>query len=308
MWAIKIFDDGGEEFNLGMLDLARQWGAGIECALYADRGMGAAVDARLKSEFAGRPERALGLHLSHSKLSLLELSGQAWGPLQMEAAMAARERPDPMVAPAGVGALLLSGAALRLAREAGWARGSGARDAVVHFERGGGSGNGEWSSLDPGACAKACRDVIDAADALGLRLHLEKTYESRAWLDAFFKQVAAQGQARKFGFTFDLGHSRVWEREPLAGWMESIARFDALGFGLHFHLHGNAGDADRHETLGFAQSMGWLDPDPEWAPEGAMPILREIQRLYENKALLVLETGPERARENLGWVELAMRT
>jgi hypothetical protein len=306
MWAIKIFDDGAEDFNLGMLDMAKKWGAGIECALYSDKGMPESVNARLKSEFANQAGHALGLHLSHSKLSLLELASQVWDPLRLSLARRIASRADPMSAPLEPEDAFLSPAAIRLAREAGWAKGAGARDAVVHFERGGG-GAGAWHGLKPEACALACAPAIHAASDLGLRLHMEKTHESRAWLDAFFKQVEAQGQADQFGFTFDLGHSRVWEREPLEGWMESIAQYDAWGFGLHFHLHGNPGDADRHDTLSLAQSMGWLEPDPEWAPNGAMPILYEIQRLYEHKALLVLETGPERALENLGWVELAMR-
>ena len=113
--------------------------------------------------------------------------------------------------------------------------------------------------------------------------------------------------AHTFGFTFDIGHSRLWEVSTLSQWMETIARIDSMEFGLHFHLHGNPGDTDRHDTLALAQSMGWLDQDPAWAPDGALPVLKDIARLYEHKALLVLETSPEHARENLGWVELAIR-
>lgn len=65
---------------------------------------------------------------------------------------------------------------------------------------------------------------------------------------------------------------------------------------------------DSHDTLGHAQALGWLDADAEWAPHGVMPVLMEIQRLYEKKALLVLENNSEHAAENLGWVELAMRS
>lgn len=307
MWAIKIFDDASEEFNHSMLDLAKGWGAGIECALYHDRGMHPSVDRRLREEFAGNPSHALGLHLAHSQVSLSDLAQQGWGAAELGAARAVGERASPMTAPAGGEVGILSPAAIRLGREAGWARAAGARDAVIHFDRSGPSFVERWRSLDPRSAAESCAPAIEAAWALGLRLHLEKTYESREWLDAFFARVAEMGLARKFGFTFDIGHSRVWERSPLEGWMASVARFDALGFGLHFHLHGNPGDADRHDTLGKAQAMGWLDPDPSWAPHGAMGVLASIQELYERKALLVLETGPEHAKENLGWVELALR-
>lgn len=202
---------------------------------------------------------------------------------------------------------LLSDQVQALAREAGWAKGVGVHDAVLHFQRGENPDLASWKSRDPTAYAARSAKAIDMASGLGLRIHMEKTFESRAWLDAFYAQIAAQGQASQFGFTFDLGHSRVWEREPLEAWMESIARFEALGFGLHFHLHGNEGNIDSHDTLGHAHALGWLDADAEWAPNGVMPVLMEIQRLYEDKALLVLETNCAYAAENLGWVELAMR-
>ena len=124
---------------------------------------------------------------------------------------------------------------------------------------------------------------------------------------AFYEKLFELGAAPRFGFAFDLGHSRVWEPEPLEGWMRMIADLDVCGFGLHFHLHGNEGKVYSHTTLGQAQAAGWLDPDPLWAPSGVMPILRQIQELYEHRAMLVLETSTHEAWENLGWVELAMR-
>lgn len=309
MWAVKIFDDGSEEFNHSVLDLAAKWGAGIECAMYSSVGMHASVQERLAREFAGNPKHALGLHLPHSKVSMFDLQAQRWGGREMALAIEIGERrdPNPIAAAEQAGDEALSAPARRLAKEAGWCRWVGTRDAVVHLDRSHCGDDDRWRSLNPREYALKCVPAIEACWALGVRLHLEKTYESRAWLAEYFDEVAERGLAGKFGFTFDIGHSRVWEREPLEGWMAMIARLDKMGFGLHFHLHGNPGDADRHDTLGLAQSMGWLEPDPEWAPNGAMPVLAEIQRLYENKALLVLETSPDHAWENLGWVELALR-
>jgi hypothetical protein len=307
MWAIKIFDDASEGELHRLLDLALKRGAGIECALYHSAGFPKSIDERLKAEFSGNPKHALGLHLPHAKLSLHELSVQRWGGREMLVAKELGERwiPNPIAARGQEGDRILSDASARLAKEAGWARKVGCRDAVIHLDRGNMAESPKWRELDPKAFAAACVPAIEAAWALGLRLHLEKTYEPRAWLDAFFESLDKLGLAAKFGFTFDIGHSRVWEREPLGGWMESIARYSKMGFGLHFHLHGNQGDVDSHDTLCLAQASGWLDPVQDWAPAGVMPILFEIRRLYEYKALLVLETSSVHAEENLGWVELA---
>lgn len=305
MWAIKIFDDRGEQ-NAELLDLAGRWGAGIECALYAGKGMGTVIDARLNDEFAG-DHHGLGLHLNHSILSLFDLAEHPWEPKHLLQARNMHLRSNAMLAPNEEKDALLSHQVQAFAREAGWARVVGVQDAVLHFQRGENPDHAAWRSLNPTAYAERCAAAIDMASFLGLRLHMEKTFESRAWLDSFYAQIARQGQASQFGFTFDLGHSRVWEREPLEAWMDSIARYEALGFGLHFHLHGNEGEVDSHDTLGHAHALGWLDADSEWAPNGVMPVLMEIQRLYEDKALLVLETNCAYAAENLGWVELAMR-
>lgn len=307
MWAIKIFDDATEQELNRLLDLANKRGAGIECALYHSKGFPPGIDERLRLEFSGHPNHALGLHLPHAKLSLVELAAQRWSGREMALAKELGERwmPNPIVARSQEGDQILSAASIRLAKEAGWARKVGCRDAVIHLDRGNMSVEGKWRELSPVAFAASCAPAIEASWALGLRLHLEKTYETRAWLDEFFNAIAKLGLASKFGFTFDIGHSRVWEREPLGGWMNSIATYSKLGFGLHFHLHGNKGDVDSHDTLCLAQASGWLDPVADWAPSGVMPILSEIRRLYENKALLVLENSPEHAEENLGWVELA---
>lgn len=308
MWAIKIFDDRDEGYIGGLLDLAAKSKAGIECALYSHQGMPESVTKRLREEFASKPGHHLGLHLSHARTSLLEIVGQVWRPTALEAARRLGDRPQAMTAPLQGEDALLNPGAIRLAREAGWARSAGCVDAVIHMDRGHSDHAQAWRSLDPKGYARESVPAIQAAWSLGLRLHLEKTYESRAWLHAYFLELAELDMACKFGFTFDIGHSRVWEREPLEGWMSSIAKFHALGFGLHFHLHSNPGDADRHDTLGLGQAMGWLDPDPQWAPNGAMPILAEINRLYEDKALLVLENSPEFAQENLGWVDLTFKS
>jgi hypothetical protein len=309
MWAVKIFDDATEEFNHSVLDLAEKWGAGIECALYANKGMTKSVNERLASVFAGNPKHALGLHLPHSKVSMMGLQQQRWGGREMVVAMNIGDRhdPNPILAPERGGDNLLNLAARRLAREAGWCRVVKNRDAVIHLSRSHCGEDELWRGLNPREYARMCVPAIEASWALGVRLHLEKTHESLVWLAAYYDEVAACGLASKFGFTFDIGHSRVWERESLENWMAMIGKLDKMGFGLHFHLHGNPGDADRHDTLGLAQSMGWLEPDAEWAPRGAMPILAEIQRLYENKALLVLENSAVHAWENLGWVELALK-
>lgn len=308
MWAIKIFDDRSEEFNGSILDVAKKWGAGIECALYNDQGMSPLINQRLKEEFSGDPCHALGLHLSHAKTSLMELIDQKWSPAAISKAFEIGQRYAPMTAPMVPGdSEVLSQGSIRIAKEAGWARGVGALDAVIHLGRGASLQKEAWNCLDPVALAKKAAPAIEACHELGLRLHLEKTYESRLWLLAFFDQVHAQGQADKFGFTLDIGHTRVWEREPLEHWMDSVARAHGQGFGLHFHLHGNPGDTDRHETLCKSQTLGWLDPDPEWAPNGALGVIKRIAELYENSALLVLENSPEHAQENLGWVELSVR-
>lgn len=308
MWAIKIFDDRDTKQNEQCLDLALEWGAGIECANYAGTGMGTNIEARLKNEFSKKPGHALGLHLSHAKIGLLDVVNQDWSTSNLARVKAIASRSNAMQAPSEDDDSVLNTQAQALAREAGWANSVGVHDAVIHFQRGHDPAKVIWRSLDPAKCASLCAPAIDMASALGLRLHLEKTFESRAWLDDFYLELSRQGQASQFGFTFDLGHSRIWEREPLEAWMESIARYEALGFGLHFHLHGNEGNMDSHDTLGHAQALGWLDADAEWAPHGVMPVLMEIQRLYEKKALLVLENNSEHAAENLGWVELAMRS
>lgn len=306
MWAIKIFDDEGEAANLELLRLASEWGAGVEVALYGSVGLGQAVDKALRERFAPQKEHALGLHLPHGTVSLRDLSEQDWGPRALwEAADETWPGRGPLFEAPKEGSAL-SAQALRLAQEASWARSVGCLEAVIHLDRGNGADE-RWRQSDPAAMARSCSGAIQAASALGLRLHLEKTYESRAWLEAFYQEAADLGLADHFGFTLDLGHTRVWEREPLELWMQWIAKLDAQGFGLHFHLHGNPGDTDRHDTLCHSQAMGWLDPDPQWAPAGAMPIVKEIARLYESKALLVLENSTAQARENLGWVELAIR-
>lgn len=305
MWSIKIFDGEPEPLNLAALELARAAGAGVEVALYASRGFSPRVDSEL-ALLGGQPH-ALGLHLAHAKTSLIELAARPWGRREAEAARSWGERADRLAASEGSG---LSPGAARMAAEAGWARSlglPGKLPAVIHMDRGSQSDAAAWRGLEPGEFAARALPAIDAAWELGLRLHMEKTYESRAWLGAFYEALFELGAAERFGFAFDLGHSRVWEREPLGGWMGMIERVDELGFGLHFHLHGNEGGRDSHDTLGKAQAMGWLDPDPEWAPEGAMPILRRIQELYERRAMLVLENSTHEAWENIGWVELAMR-
>ena len=306
MWAIKIFDDRGGMNNAGFLDLASRWGAGIECALYAGKGMGPNIDARLKDEFSSR-EHALGLHLNHSTMCLLDLAEHDWDQAHLLQIQAMADRTESMVATSQERDCILSVPVQALAREAGWARSVGIRNAVLHFQRVEHPKGLSWKVLDPTAYAIRCAPVFDMLSALGLRIHMEKTFESRSWLDAFYAQIARQGQSSQFGFTFDMGHSRIWEREPLEAWMESIARYEALGFGLHFHLHANAGQLDSHDTLSHGHAFGWLDVDTQWAPNGVMPVLREIQRLYEHKALLVLENNSDYAAENLGWVELAMR-
>lgn len=306
LWAIKLFDDEGEKANLALLKLASDWGAGVEIALYGSVGMGEAVDKALREDFAPLPRHGLGLHLPHGKLCVRDLSMQRWTSGAKEEAFGVQWPSSGALFEAPKEGSLLSAQAMRLAQEAAWARSVGCLEAVIHLDRGNGAEEG-WRRSDPEALARECRGAIQAASEMGLRLHMEKTYESREWLMAFYNEINRQGLASHFGFTLDLGHTRVWEREPLELWMEWIAELDGQGFGLHFHLHGNPGDTDRHDTLSHCQSMGWLDPDPEWAPNGALPIVKEIARLYENKALLVLENTTAQARENLGWVELAIR-
>ena len=306
MWAIKIFDDRGGENNTEFLNLAKRWGAGIECALYAGKGMGQNIDTRLKNEFSGK-EHAIGLHLNHSAMCILDLVEHDWSHEHVHQVHEMANRHEAIRAPGQKHDRLLSAPVQMLAREAGWASNVGIRDAVIHLQRVEHPVGLSWRVLNPTAYAIRCARVIDMVSALGLRMHMEKTFESRAWLDSFYAQIARQGQAAQFGFTFDMGHSRIWEVEPLEAWMESIARYEALGFGLHFHLHANAGQLDSHDTLSHGHAFGWLDVDTQWAPNGVMPVLREIQRLYEHKALLVLENNSDYAAENLGWVELAMR-
>lgn len=307
MWAVKIFDDGPDDFNHKVLDLAQSWGAGVECASYRGKGMPESVDQRLRDVFAGKPH-GLGLHLPHGQLSLIELAEQRWGGKEMRWAknVDCRKEPNAIVAKQREGGEELSPAARRLALDAGWARSVGCVDAVIHVDREPIKMEG-WRSWNPKALAIHCAPAIEAAWALGLRLHLEKTYEPLEWMDSFYKEAFRLGLSRKFGFTFDLGHSRVWSRAPLERWMALIEEFDKMGFGLHFHLHANSGAADSHDTLGHAQAMGWLGPDPAWAPSGVMPILSHIQRRYESKAMLVLETSSVHAWDNLAWVELALR-
>lgn len=306
LWAIKLFDDEGEAANLALLKLASDWGAGVEIALYGSVGMGAAVDNVLRETFAPLPGHGLGLHLPHGMLCMRDLSAQLWTPDAKAEAIDISWPASGALFEAPSEGSLLSAQAMRLAQEAAWARSVNCLEAVIHLDRGNGAED-HWRRSDPEALARECRAAIQAASEMGLRLHMEKTYESREWLMAFYRELSRQGLAPHFGFTLDLGHTRVWEREPLELWMEWIAELDAQGFGLHFHLHGNPGDADRHDTLSHCQSMGWLDPDPQWAPNGALPIVKEIARLYEHKALLVLENTTAQARENLGWVELAIR-
>jgi hypothetical protein len=300
-WAIKIFDgDLGAGARMG-LELARERGAGVEVALYAGQGFPKDVEDRLREMSIERPG-SVALHASHGAVALADWIGQSWSWEAYQEALGVS-----FGQAHGSSASRLTPEAFRLAGELAWARSVGARSVVIHLERAVGPlGESWWKSQDPARLAQLSAPALRAARGLGARLVLEKTFESREWFDAFYQRAFELGLSSSLGFAFDLGHSRVWEPEPLGGWLDSMSRWKIQGFELHFHLHGNPGDFDRHATLAEAQAQGWLDPDPKWAPDGALPELERIVSEFGEGSMLVLENSTDQAREALGWAELAL--
>ena len=300
MWAIKIFDDMGEGELMEFLDLAGERAAGVEVALYGAKGFSGDARARLRQMSAKNPG-STAMHLSHQKLALSDLMAQAWTWEAFEEALGAG------LDFASKAPSRLSPEAKTLATEAAWARELGIQKAVIHLDRGL-SREGElwWKSRDPAKIARELAPALRAAQGLGILLHMEKTFESRPWLMAFYEAAQAQGLGGALGFVFDMGHSRVWEREPLGGWIDWMLGLRDAGVSLHFHLHGNPGDRDRHASLPEAHARGWLDPDPQWAPKGAMVELERIEREFGADSMLLLENHTRDAREALGWAQLAL--
>ena len=133
----------------------------------------------------------------------------------------------------------------------------------------------------------------------GLTPLYEKTVESLNWFEEFFDEWDRLGLAPQTGFTLDIGHARVWQRTSLEHWLQFTQQLQARGFELHFHVHGNNGEADQHRALHLAWEEGLLAPSADYAPRGVLPWLGEAMAAHPN-ALFTLENvahlGPQAFR------------
>lgn len=152
------------------------------------------------------------------------------------------------------------------------------------------------ATLSPKDAAR--RSHCLAGACAGFTLCVENSYESLAWWKDYFAARPAGG------FTFDLGHSRIWPHgATLPDWVDFLTQLADQGVPLHFHLHINPGDQDRHAPFHVGAANGWLAPSP-WAPAGVPPVL---ERLAALPGLHVLETGLIHASENMAWVNRNLR-
>lgn len=122
--------------------------------------------------------------------------------------------------------------------------------------------------------------LLTLAEASDCRLALENIYEDTpGTLNALVDRLDSPW----FGHCFDIGHWRLFGREPQAHWLASIA--PRL---LHLHLHDNLGQNDDHLPVGegvidFAplfRALADLPEPPSITLEAHHP--EELQRSYAN--------------------------
>lgn len=106
--------------------------------------------------------------------------------------------------------------------------------------------------------------LVAIAERYDCRLALENIYEeSTATLTALVNRL----DSTWFGHCFDIGHWRLFGREPQPRWLATIA--SRL---LHLHLHDNRGANDDHLPVG----EGIIDFAPLFQALAALPALPSI--------------------------------
>jgi sugar phosphate isomerase/epimerase len=101
------------------------------------------------------------------------------------------------------------------------------------------------------------RSILD--DYKDMTICIENMWENNS---SIFKKLIEEIESNRMKLCFDTGHFNVYAKSSLEEWFESVGSST-----IHFHLHDNPGDWDRHSPIGegtfcwkaFAREVDKLD-------------------------------------------------
>ena len=135
-------------------------------------------------------------------------------------------------------------------------------------------------------------------------IHIENTFHSLDFYQWFFALVAAL-ELPYIHQCFDLGHAKLWSRDPLSAWLAWLQQQSANGVQLHFHLHANNGLADQHLAFTEAEPQGFTQADSYTEERDYFQVLQTLQQQFPNSRK-VFEVKPLLATQNMQRVMQAL--
>ena len=99
-----------------------------------------------------------------------------------------------------------------------------------------------------------------------LPICIENTYNHMEIYKAIIIKARAKGL--NVGFTFDLGHAKVWGANSLQEWKNFLVELHTKEIPLHMHLHWNNGLYDQHKSI--------FSKDKDFKPEFYSDLQKEL--------------------------------